>query len=106
MTSIRVWPTFCRGFKEPVPQPGPARRRLAARRVIIFTEYADTKRYLQQVLGDAIRESLRGSRAHRYLPRRHWVKTAAKAIKSAWNADPQRHPIRILIATDAPRAKA
>mgnify|MGYP000851033563 FL=1 len=72
------------------------------RRVIIFTEYADTKRYLQQVLGDAIRESLRGS--ERIATFHGGIgEDRREAIKSAWNADPQRHPIRILIATDAAR---
>jgi len=72
------------------------------RRVIIFTEYADTKRYLQQVLGDAIRES---SRASERIATFHGGigEERREAIKAAWNADPQRHPIRILIATDAAR---
>lgn len=72
------------------------------RRVIIFTEYADTKRYLQQVLTDAIRDS---DRAGERIATFHGGigEDRREAIKAAFNADPARHPLRILIATDAAR---
>lgn len=72
------------------------------RRVLIFTEYADTKRYLQQQLGTAIRGSDRdGERIATF----HGGigEERREAIKSAFNAHPSKHPLRILIATDAAR---
>ncbi|MHC5930625.1 DISARM system SNF2-like helicase DrmD [Nostoc sp.] len=72
------------------------------RRVIIFTEYTDTKRYLQQQLQTAIagsnREQERIDVFHGGIGEER-----REAIKSAFNADPTRHPLRILIATDAAR---
>lgn len=72
------------------------------RRVIIFTEYADTKRYLQQQLQAAIALS---DRACDRIDVFHGGigEERREAIKSAFNADPSRHPLRILIATDAAR---
>ena len=72
------------------------------RRVLIFTEYADTKRYLQQQLGAAIRVSDRDS--ERIATFHGGIgEERREAIKAAFNADPARHPLRILIATDAAR---
>ena len=72
------------------------------RRVIIFTEYTDTKRYLQQQLQTAIagsnREDERIDVFHGGIGEER-----REAVKSAFNADPARHPLRILIATDAAR---
>ncbi|WP_414571612.1 DISARM system SNF2-like helicase DrmD [Nostoc sp. CCY 9925] len=72
------------------------------RRVIIFTEYTDTKRYLQQQLQTAIAGS---NREHERIDVFHGGigEERREAIKSAFNADPARHPLRILIATDAAR---
>ncbi|MEH1867401.1 MAG: DISARM system SNF2-like helicase DrmD [Nostoc sp.] len=72
------------------------------RRVIIFTEYTDTKRYLQQQLQTAIANS---NREHERIDVFHGGigEERREAIKSAFNADPARHPLRILIATDAAR---
>ena len=71
-------------------------------RCIIFTEYDDTKRYLQQQLEAAVASSDRA--ADRILVY-HGPTPPAKReeIKAAFNADPARHPVRILIATDAAR---
>ncbi len=72
------------------------------RRVLIFTEYADTKRYLQQVLGEKIRASDRA--AERIAVFHGGIgEERREAIKAAFNADPHKHPLRILIATDAAR---
>jgi ERCC4-related helicase len=72
------------------------------RRVLIFTEYADTKRYLQQLLGDRIRASDRA--ADRIATFHGGIgEERREAIKAAFNADPHKHPLRILIATDAAR---
>ncbi len=72
------------------------------KRVIIFTEYTDTKRYLQQKLQEAIalsdRERERIDVFHGGIGEER-----REAIKNAFNADPSRHPLRILIATDAAR---
>src|SRR5439155_5267860 len=71
-------------------------------RCIIFTEYDDTKRYLQQQLEAAISNSYgAGDRILIY----HGPTPPAKReeIKTAFNANPSKHPVRILIATDAAR---
>ncbi|MHC5676366.1 DISARM system SNF2-like helicase DrmD [Nostoc sp.] len=72
------------------------------KRVIIFTEYTDTKRYLQQQLQSAIANS---NREQERIDVFHGGigEERREAIKSAFNADPARHPLRILIATDAAR---
>jgi superfamily II DNA or RNA helicase len=72
------------------------------RRVLVFTEYADTKAYLLRCLreafadtdgGDARIEALHGAMGD----------DEREAVKRAFNADPARHPLRILVATDAAR---
>lgn len=72
------------------------------RRVLIFTEYTDTKRYLLEQLQSAIAHS------HREKERIEVFhggmgEERREAIKLAFNTDPSRHPLRILIATDAAR---
>ena len=71
-------------------------------RVLIFTEYDDTKRYLFQQLSGAIEGTDRaGERIavfHGPTPPEE-----RKAIQHAFNTDPAKHPLRILIATDAAR---
>lgn len=72
------------------------------RRVIIFTEYDDTKRYLHQQLSGVIagtdRFEERIAIFHGPTP-----PDEREEIKAAFNADPTKHPVRILIATDAAR---
>jgi superfamily II DNA/RNA helicase len=72
------------------------------RRVIIFTEYADTKRYLKEQLEAAIAKSERASERIRTF---HGGigDEERELIKAAFNADPTKNPLRILIATDAAR---
>ncbi|MBD2039087.1 DISARM system SNF2-like helicase DrmD [Microcoleus sp. FACHB-672] len=72
------------------------------RRVLIFTEYTDTKRYLQQQLQSAITGS---HRANERIDVFHGGigEDRREEIKQAFNANPTRHPLRILIATDAAR---
>ena len=71
-------------------------------RVIIFTEYDDTKRYLHQQLQAAIEGTDRADDRiaifHGPTPNEE-----REAIKRAFNAKPSQHPVRILIATDAAR---
>jgi superfamily II DNA or RNA helicase len=71
-------------------------------RIIIFTEYDDTKRYLQQQIGAAVESS---DRAEQRIAIYHGPTPPdeREAIKHAFNADPRQHPVRILIATDAAR---
>jgi superfamily II DNA or RNA helicase len=71
-------------------------------RVIIFTEYDDTKRYLHQQLSTAIDET---DRADQRIAIFHGPTPPEErdAIKRAFNAEPAKHPVRILIATDAAR---
>jgi superfamily II DNA or RNA helicase len=71
-------------------------------RILIFTEYDDTKRYLQQQLAGAIEGS---DRADQRIAIYHGPTPPdeREAIKQAFNADPKHHPLRILIATDAAR---
>ncbi|MFN7766080.1 MAG: DISARM system SNF2-like helicase DrmD, partial [Planctomycetaceae bacterium] len=73
-----------------------------SRRVLIFTEYDDTKRYLVQQLSAAIEGTDQASQRiaifHGPTPRED-----REAIQQAFNAPPDRHPLRILIATDAAR---
>lgn len=71
-------------------------------RVIIFTEYDDTKRYLRRQLETAIACT---DRAAERIEVFHGPTPADRReeLKHAFNADPQKHPVRILIATDAAR---
>jgi hypothetical protein len=88
-------------------QPG---ARWNNRRVLIFTEYTDTKRYLEHQLQQAMlgERSLTIALSDR---EREWIDVFTggmgdeqrERVKSAFNADPQHHPLRILIATDAAR---
>jgi len=71
-------------------------------RVIIFTEYEDTLRYLDQQLRTAIAATDRAlDRIAIY--RGSTPNDEREDIKRAFNADPDEHPVRILIATDAAR---
>ncbi|MEL6814956.1 MAG: DISARM system SNF2-like helicase DrmD [Cyanobacteria bacterium J06598_3] len=72
------------------------------KRVLIFTEYTDTKRYLQQQIEAVIGES---ERAHARIATFHGGigDVQREQVKAAFNADPAAHPLRILIATDAAR---
>jgi len=71
-------------------------------RVIFFTEYDDTKRYLQQHLAGAIEGT---DRAERRIAIYHGPtpQEERKEIQEAFEADPKKHPVRILLATDAAR---
>ena len=71
-------------------------------RVIIFTEYEDTRRYLVEILRNAIRNThLAENRIELFTGSTPEQKR--KEIKRAFNLPPAEHPIRILIATDAGR---
>lgn len=72
------------------------------RRVLIFTEYTDTKRYLQHRLSEAITNSNRAEDRIEIF-QGGMNNERQEAIKLAFNRHPQVHPLRILIATDAAR---
>jgi SNF2 family DNA or RNA helicase len=72
------------------------------RRVLIFTEYTDTKRYLleqlQSIIAGSDLEQERIDCFHGGIGDER-----REAIKAAFNANPDNNPLRILIATDAAR---
>jgi len=71
-------------------------------RVLIFTEFDDTKRYLVDRLEAAIAGS---DREQQRIEVFHGPTSVIRReeIKRAFNTDPRKHPVRILIATDAAR---
>jgi hypothetical protein len=72
------------------------------RRVLIFTEYVDTKRYLEQQLVGAFADTDRGeARIDSFTG--GMGEDRRRAIREAFNRNPRQHPLRILIATDAAR---
>lgn len=72
------------------------------KRVLIFTEYADTKRYLERQLRAALTA---GRDADPMIATFHggMPDDTREDIKRAFNADPKTNPLRVLIATDAAR---
>ncbi|MFZ1416570.1 MAG: DISARM system SNF2-like helicase DrmD [Defluviicoccus sp.] len=72
------------------------------RRLIIFTEYEDTRRWLEKRLREAITAT---DRADDRIAVFTGVTTTDRreAVKQAFNADPALEPVRILICTDAAR---
>ncbi|MCC7137596.1 MAG: DEAD/DEAH box helicase [Planctomycetes bacterium] len=84
------------------PDLGAPGARWNERRLLIFTEYTDTKRYLETQLESALESSDRGA-ARLGAFHGGMGEERREAIKAAFNADPAHHPLRILIATDAAR---
>lgn len=84
------------------PDLGKSAAKWNSTRVLIFTEYDDTKRYLVQQLQAALAGS---DDADRRIEIFHGPTPPQKRdeIKRAFNTDPTKHPVRILIATDAAR---
>ncbi len=84
------------------PNLGTAGAKWNNTRVIVFTEYEDTRRYLQQQLGGAIASS---DQAEARIAVYHGPTPAneREEIKTAFNTEPEKNPVRILIATDAAR---
>ncbi len=72
------------------------------RRVIIFTEWDDTKRYIVQQLQSALTGT---DRAAERIEVFHGPTPFQKKeeLKRAFNLPPDRHPVRILVCTDAAR---
>ncbi|MEP7309928.1 MAG: C-terminal helicase domain-containing protein [Acidobacteriota bacterium] len=71
-------------------------------RTLIFTEYADTKRYLEQQLRAALtpgrEDDPRIATFHGGM-----VDEAREEVKAGLQRGPKTHPLRVLIATDAAR---
>ncbi len=68
------------------------------RRVLVFTEYADTKRYLVERLTEAFGDTHRIDTFHGGM-----MEERREEVKRAFNTAPSAHPLRVLIATDAAR---
>jgi superfamily II DNA or RNA helicase len=79
-----------------------AARKWTDRRVLIFTEYGDTKRYLMQLLGAAAEGTHRADERIRQF-QGGMSDAQREEIRVAFNGPPDKHPVRILIATDAAR---
>jgi superfamily II DNA/RNA helicase len=77
-------------------------KRWGQRRVLIFTEYAATKDYLQRKLSEAF-VSLGDVEARIRTFHGGLDEDTREDIKRAFNQDPRTAPLRILIATDAAR---
>ncbi len=84
------------------PPPPPPPKNWNNRRLLIFTEYEDTRRWLQRVLNEAIENSDRASERIEAFTGMTSRKRREE-IKHAFNTEPCDHPLRILIATDAAR---
>ncbi|TKC95801.1 DISARM system SNF2-like helicase DrmD [Polyangium fumosum] len=79
-----------------------ARRAWSPRRVLIFTEYADTKRYLVELLAAAALHTHDGE--NRIMQFHGGMGDEARdEVQRAFNSAPDEHPVRILVATDAAR---
>jgi len=93
---------MCDGVRlpgQPSPKPG---AKWSDLRILIFTEYEDTKRYIVEMLRAAIAGT---DLAENRIEVFHGPTPPDKreAIKRAFNASPAEHPVRILVATDAAR---
>jgi hypothetical protein len=79
-----------------------ADRQWTDRRLLIFTEYGDTKRYLRTLLNAAIDGTDRGD--ERVMELHGGMSDEQREeVQRAFNAPPDKHPARILLATDAAR---
>lgn len=72
------------------------------KRIIIFTQWDDTLTWLRDFLNDAIRQTDQaGERIATYSGSTGDDKR--EELKAAFNTDPDQHPLRILLCTDAAR---
>jgi superfamily II DNA or RNA helicase len=70
------------------------------RRVVVFTEYDDTLRWMRRTLKDLLLGDTE-DRVEAYTGTQSDINR--EALKKAFNTDPSRNPVRILLATDAAR---
>lgn len=85
-----------------VASGSPAGGAWSDRRVIVFTEYGDTERYLLRMLSAGFEGT---EDAERRILKFHGGMSddSRDEVQRAFNAPPDRHPVRILLATDAAR---
>lgn len=79
-----------------------AKRHWGPRRVLLFTEYADTKRYLVELLAAAVAHTDKGEQRIRQF-HGGMGDDARDEVQRAFNSAPEDDPVRILVATDAAR---
>lgn len=93
---------LCAGIHQPGERSPAPDAPWADRRILIFTEYDDTKRYLVGMLQSALSGT---SQAEQRIAVYHGPTPIPEReqLKRAFNAPPSEHPLRILIATDAAR---
>jgi ERCC4-related helicase len=72
------------------------------RRLIVFTEYEDTRRWLERRLREALAET-HGAEGRIGVFTGATGQDRREEVKRAFNADPHDEPLRILICTDAAR---
>ncbi len=84
------------------PELGKQGAKWEPKRLLIFTEWLDTKRYLEERIREAIATT---DRAEERVAVFHggMGDDSRELVKQAFNASPDEHPLRILIATDAAR---
>ena len=70
-------------------------------RLLIFTDYVDTKRYLERQLQELLGEEEADRRVASFSG--GMGEDNREQLKARFNADPDQEPLRILIATDAAR---
>lgn len=70
-------------------------------RLLIFTDYVDTKRYLERQLRDLLGDAEMERRVASFSG--GMSEDNRERLKAQFNADPDEEPLRILIATDAAR---
>jgi superfamily II DNA/RNA helicase len=72
------------------------------RRLLIFTEYGDTKRWLVNLLQNVVEPTAQGS--GRVMQFHGGMSDAQREeVRRAFNSAPGEHPVRVLVATDAAR---
>ncbi|MBF0214546.1 MAG: helicase [Magnetococcales bacterium] len=93
---------MCSGVHLPGERSSSTGKQWSGLRLLIFTEYDDTKRYLVHLLRAAIDGT---DQADQRIEVFHGPTPSDKrdAIKRAFNLHPDKHPLRILVATDAAR---
>jgi hypothetical protein len=72
------------------------------RRLLLFTEYGDTKRFVWQVLTTAV-QGTAGADGRIMQFHGGMSDEQREEVQRAFNSEPHEHPVRILIATDAAR---
>jgi hypothetical protein len=83
-------------------QGGAESRQWSNRRVILFTEWADTKRYLLEILREAVAHTERADERIASFSGGLGA-DAREDVQRRFNTSPDAEPLRILVATDAAR---